>query len=298
MTQQNSQQVNRQVPILGNFKLSWKLIVPIASVIIYASSYLFQVGYNLTYGIPNSLVSLDLTKIIFSLIPIMVVIAVNIVGIELIYNIVGYDPQKNLDQRKAVYNLLFFDFLLIGAIHYSFYNLRTRIFHWLILLILFLLISVILKFGPEKILFWGSHIQRPKKTNKNTLTIYRSILGSLFPNPKQIVLGILFTILSAMMIILMGSIYSSFQSSYLVESNNHNKIVLNTFGDKFIVGTVATGSTNLLTDQYQVIEPNVNISFTKQYIFQLSTVNSSKQTSGSKFINEIYDKLKNYFTKQ
>jgi hypothetical protein len=131
--------------------------------------------------------------------------------------------------------------------------------------------------------------------SKKQTIVYRSILGRFFPYPQQIVLGILFTILSGLMVVVMGNIYSDFQTSYLIETKQPQMVVLNTYDGKFIIGTIASGSNNLLTNKYQVVDPS-GISFSTKNIDQLSTVKQSARPNGGKFLNSVYTKIKHFIT--
>jgi len=266
----------------------WELIVPLATLFIYGASYFFQLGYNSNYGLPSELVSLDLSKISFSLIPLVAIVAFNIVALELIYEIAEYNSSEPSDRAKAATTTMLLDLCVLVGWQYSEYTFPSSVIHLLVLLLIFLLIAKYIKLnykgGVSRVLLFKLRVRRsvPRKRE------YKSYLEKYIPNPVAFIYAAISTTLIFMLIFAMGSIYASFKTSYLVEAQNPSEVVLNSYGADFIVGKMTRPNSAVLTNNYQVVDLTSNPRFTVMHIRSLSNVDLGAERQRD---DKLYDSI-------
>jgi len=243
--------VMRKKPLLAGNGINWVLVISAASAIIYLSSYLFQWGYNGYYRIPTVLISLDWAKISFSLIPILAILLINIVGVEIIYSLFGYDSRKPKERKRAYINLGYLNLAVLISALISVQQSSVLIVGNVTIWILFIVVSFIIRFGPDKLVFFNPLAALDKKLDNTPRPKYRSILGDYVPHPSEVVIGVLYSVIFAMLIFVCGTFYASIKKEYLVSSKD-NTIVLNTFGDKAVVDKL--NKNNVLQGSIAVID--------------------------------------------
>jgi hypothetical protein len=266
--------VTKKEPFFVRNKVNWVLILSAASAVIYLSSYLFQLGYNSLYNVPSVLISLDWAKISFSLLPILIIIIINIVGIEVISIIAGYDSNKAKDRKRAYLSVLYLDVaVLFSAV---FITTQTVFFQTLgnaVIGVILVLCCVIIKYGPDKFVFYNpfSVLDRLMSSAIKPSKKYKSILGNYIEHPSRIILGMLYSVIFGFLVVICGTIFASLKTDYLVSVKDQT-IVLNTFGDKAVVDQL--GQNNILQGHIAVIDITQDKDFQVKQVKNIMTQKS------------------------
>lgn len=268
-------------------RLPWEILVPAATVLLYASSYLFQFGYNSTYGIPSALISLDAAKIAGSLIPVGMLLIFNVIASELIYGVAGYNANKLADRDRATATLLCANLaLLVGLIVFKLVQnpFLQFLYDTCLFTILIALSRAIRRFRSRK-----SGVE--KRPTTETVKKYVSYLGLYLPYAKEIVTGSLFLILAGLIMFLLGSLWANFQSNYLVEANNPQLVVLNTYGSGFVIGKVNTAG--ILSDHYDITDSTANPQFAVKRFIAIDKTNTvARDQTELKTVRRLVDNLR------
>jgi hypothetical protein len=160
--------------------------------------------------------------------------------------------------------------------------------------VLFIVWCFILRFGPDKLVFFNPLATLDKKLDAAPRPKYRSILRDYVPYPSQVVIGALYIVIFAMLVLACGTIYASIKKDYLVSSKD-NTIILNTFGEKAVVDKLGKG--NILQGSVAVIDVSQDKDFQVKQLTNVASRKSIEERDKSrsdtqKFVDAVINFIK------
>ena len=245
-------------------KWHYSFIIPFVTALLYLLCYFYQLSFNDYFSVPSYWVSIDVEKILHALIPFGLSILVLIFISEAVCLIFRYDISKNkdrdmLESRLAGLSLLALSSAGVFRLSHSFWG---RFFLEVLVVILFIYLeSDLYRDRKRNIILNKFFDEISTRKHKD----HSGILYFLVKNLKQYYIAASLILYVSMFGYFAGGIAAQTQITFISIKNIPNSIVINTYDNQLIVTTLVGEKHNVLSGDFELIEPESHELFIKYH---------------------------------